>query len=552
MTKFCRRCSKALSENEAFCTLCGERQTDAPQQAYSQQPGHAPATDSIFTGHPPAANNMHAVHAPHTESIFSGQAPRTESVFSGHEPRTESIFSGKAPHTESVFPGQAHHTESVFPGQAPHTEGVFPGHAPPTDYVNPVYQHQQPPPPAYPHQNYPQQTPNMAKGFWSTEKIIALIAAIVVVLAGAGTAVYFVFFHDQGETPIGRPDDGALIDDGYDRWDPRPPDPLPPSPPMPAVDVQAVTIIHANQEIIDFTLRLGDAPVPMNVRIAPAGYREEITWSSSNEGVVEVIPSNAQGTTAEIRAIGVGSAEVTVRAGGITQTCVVRVTDIQEPEPVPVPEPVPDLPISQIMYQIITETDDWVSLTAYWPDWSGNRPTVFTRDKGSLVWTMNGRDGSFRIVDPYFSYRNGALVIGFPTTSSEYLIYDNETGVFGSSNERLTWRFESDRSYSAGSDWGTEQTGNLRSAISNHQLITIRVFWSNGQFAIFYRDADGRWMMRGRNGGFTSVSPSFSYQSGGSATMSFSGSSDRYSLNDGGRGSFGNESITWSYCYYNR
>ena len=409
--------------------------------------------------------------------------------------------------------------------QQPHS------YAPPGYPPNPAGQ------PPYPPHGYQHQKQNASQSWWTTEKIIAVIAACVVVLAVAGVAVFFVFFNNGGTTT--ELPDGPIVEDFPS---PPPPSPPPPSPP-PSVAVQSVTIVYANQEVNEYTMYLGDEPVPLNVRILPVGHREQITWSSSDEGVAVVETTNPQGTSADILGVGYGYAEIAVTAGDITEYFHINV--IEES----LPDPEPEFITSRTIYDTIINTNNWVRITADWPDWSGNRPTVFERDRGSTVWTMRGRDGSFRIVDPEFSHNGSALVIGFPTTRSQYLMYDDETGVFGSSNERLFWEFETDPDHTLWSDWGTNMTNNLQLAFLDYQLIAIRIYLNNGQYEIFYKNSNGSWNMRTRNGGFSSVSPRFNYEMDGSVVMSISGSTDRY-LGEGGWGWFENNNVTWSYCYY--
>ena len=192
---------------------------------------------------------------------------------------------------------------------------------------------------------------------------------------------------------------------------------------------------------------------------------------------------------------------------------------------------------------IIFDTIQWVRIYARW---SATSATVFERDRDSLVWTMQSRDGSYRIVDAWFDVENGAITIGFPTTSTKYNLYPDGTGNFGS--ETLTWEAETNPFYTNWSINAAYQTYDLREALNYYSLIAIHVRWPNGDTAIFYRQSSGAWMMKQRGGGFSSIDLSF----GGSSnqiTISSSSIPGVFTLNDGGAGTFGSDSITWDYSF---
>jgi len=178
--------------------------------------------------------------------------------------------------------------------------------------------------------------------------------------------------------------------------------------------------------------------------------------------------------------------------------------------------------------------------------WANGTTTVFERDKDSPVWTMQSRGGSCRIVEPTFSYEGSAFTIGFPTTRDYYKINEDGTGSF--SNETLTWEFEVEQHLSRGSSSGANLTSNLGLSLDRYALIVIRVYWGNGETTIFYRQLNGSWMMKGRNGSFTSVIPSFRSNSGVDY-MSFPTTSTEYELHEGGGGWFGSEWFSWEYAY---
>ena len=196
--------------------------------------------------------------------------------------------------------------------------------------------------------------------------------------------------------------------------------------------------------------------------------------------------------------------------------------------------------------EVIFQTSNWVRLYARW---SANSVTVFERDRGSSVWTMVSRDGGVRMVDPDFSYQNGFLTMGFPTTTFRYTFYQNSTGLYNNAaNETFTWEFETDPFYSRMSENGANESYDFYSALGRYSLITIHVFWPDGRFAIFYRQADGSWMLRDRNGGFAGIALNISGNAN-QVTISSSAFTGSYSLNSGGGGTFGNENVSWYYNY---
>lgn len=207
-------------------------------------------------------------------------------------------------------------------------------------------------------------------------------------------------------------------------------------------------------------------------------------------------------------------------------------------------ESVPSDAISEkTIHDTVLNTTNWVRIDILW---ANGRKTVFERDRDSSVWTMQSRDGNYRMVEPDFSYQNGTLSFGFPTTANRYYLNSDGTGMFA--KETLTWEFETDISYSKMSDSGVNQTHDLGSALSRYMLLVIRVYWNNGELTIFYKQGDGSWMMRGRNGSFSSVEPSFS--SGSNLVfMGFPTTTKLYSFNENGTGAFGDEGFSWFYNF---
>ena len=89
-------------------------------------------------------------------------------------------------------------------------------------------------------------------------------------------------------------------------------------------EVVSVVITYSGRPLQDFTIKTGER-APLRVRIEPIGVEAEITWSSSNTSVFEVVPENAEGVSAVVTGIGIGSATLTVSVGGVEAACIVRV-----------------------------------------------------------------------------------------------------------------------------------------------------------------------------------------------------------------------------------
>ena len=194
----------------------------------------------------------------------------------------------------------------------------------------------------------------------------------------------------------------------------------------------------------------------------------------------------------------------------------------------------------------ILYANEWVRLGIQWTN--GTR-TVFERDRDSQIWTMESRDGRYRMVEPDFSSSGGTFTIGFPTTKTRYTLMSDHTGSFG--NEAMTWIIETNPSYSKMSESGTRQTYDLYNALGKYMLLIIRINWNNGETTIFYQQDNGTWMMKGRSGSFTSVEPSFSGDAE-EVYMGFPTTSTKYVLYTGGSGRFGDESLTRNFDFSDR
>jgi len=197
--------------------------------------------------------------------------------------------------------------------------------------------------------------------------------------------------------------------------------------------------------------------------------------------------------------------------------------------------------------EAIFYTSDWIRLWVYW---ANGTLTVFERDKDSMIWLMESRDGTIRIVEPFFDFDGPTFTIGFPTTRELYRLNDDNTGNFGS--ETMTWFFESSPLVSKESTSGMYMIENFAENLEKYQLIIIRVYWHDGDVTIFYRAHDGSWMMRSRTGSFSSVAPTLERDAHPQVVnMRFPGTDSFYHFFPDGSGVLDNEEFYWYYGFTN-
>ena len=103
------------------------------------------------------------------------------------------------------------------------------------------------------------------------------------------------------------------------------PTPEPDEPtPEPAPTVRNVIITYNGRENRDFTASVGER-VDLRVTVVPDDIEEEVIWTSSNESIFQVVPTNTQGTAARVTGLGRGTATLTASVGGFDAECIVRV-----------------------------------------------------------------------------------------------------------------------------------------------------------------------------------------------------------------------------------
>ena len=96
------------------------------------------------------------------------------------------------------------------------------------------------------------------------------------------------------------------------------------------LEARTISVRYGNNPLIlgsegrEFSFNVGDS-LTLTVRIEPLGVEDEIIWESSNDGIFSVTPNNPEKTEAIVRAIGRGTARMSVSVGDLTETVIVRV-----------------------------------------------------------------------------------------------------------------------------------------------------------------------------------------------------------------------------------
>ena len=98
------------------------------------------------------------------------------------------------------------------------------------------------------------------------------------------------------------------------------------------VEVQSVTVRHGRNNLPghpnapEFSLKLNETSITLNVSVEPVGVLEIPQWTTSNMNVFEVTPTTPEADEATVRAISKGTATLTVAVGEVSQDVIVRIT----------------------------------------------------------------------------------------------------------------------------------------------------------------------------------------------------------------------------------
>jgi hypothetical protein len=159
---------------------------------------------------------------------------------------------------------------------------------------------------------------------------ILVIAVVVLLFAtpnpddGQGTDVRST--DTSPPDPTGGMGDGSTVSESGPSISPStPPSTDPPITTPPAPLVESVTITYNGSRRKDFSIKIAEQ-VPLKLKIEPVGVDAEITWTSSDRDIFDVVPSDTDGKSAVVTGIGIGEGLLTVKVGDFVETCIVRGT----------------------------------------------------------------------------------------------------------------------------------------------------------------------------------------------------------------------------------
>ena len=93
----------------------------------------------------------------------------------------------------------------------------------------------------------------------------------------------------------------------------------------PPAEAQSITVRFGRNALIgspdapEFTLRMSDATITLNIIVEPVGVEGIPQWSSSDASIFEVTPTAPEAYEATVRAIGRGRATLTITVGNVSQ-----------------------------------------------------------------------------------------------------------------------------------------------------------------------------------------------------------------------------------------
>jgi len=161
--------------------------------------------------------------------------------------------------------------------------------------------------------------------------IAVVIVAVVVILVSANGSRG----NDPQESapPVNTTVPSSVIPSGNVDVTPTPqvdptPEPSPTPTEIPSPAVLGFTVLYGKSKLAsDFTLKRGET-LSVTLEANPASILTTLgitpVWTSSNEGVFQVVTKNTMGTSAQIVWIGRGTATLTVTVGDISQKFTVR------------------------------------------------------------------------------------------------------------------------------------------------------------------------------------------------------------------------------------
>ena len=192
-------------------------------------------------------------------------------------------------------------------------------------------------------------------------------------------------------------------------------------------EVSSIPVSSGGRIQTEFHTMVNDS-ILLTAQIVPDGAGSDITWSSSDTDVLEVLPVDQRGQEAFITGVSAGVADVIVSAGGFEARYVVFVDD---------------LPKHLQLEHAIENTDSTIWLVVTWVSGENTgREYVFERDEKNLEWSLEVIS-VINTVEPVFGRDENAFTILFKDSTRIYYLFPDGTGHYmnpdGSDDDEFTW-----------------------------------------------------------------------------------------------------------------
>ena len=255
---------------------------------------------------------------------------------------------------------------------------------------------------------------------------------------------------------------------------------LPEEPEPEVINVENVTLNSQNEE-----LKIGDT-VTLVATITPSNAtNKNVTWSSDNTNVATV-------NNGVVRAVGEGSANITVTTvdGNKTATCMITVLPEEEPEPEPEPTPEPDPEPEVINVESVAlnsqneelKIGETITLVAtVMPSNATNKNVVWSSDNTNVATVNNGvvtavGEGSANITV--------TTVDGNKTAVCKITVVDEQEDVISTISYDIT--DSTNKNVTATITFNRNDV-----TITNNDGSNQYVFETNGEFTFEYVDSEG-------------------------------------------------------------
>jgi len=175
-----------------------------------------------------------------------------------------------------------------------------------------------------------------------------------------------------------------------------------------------------------------DEVVTLHAQILPEGVDANVTWTSSDPDILDILSFSHNGLEAAINGKFPGVADIIMTAGDFEMTYAVFVDD---------------LPLHIQLENAINNRNEDIWLTITWTSGEHNESglkTLFERDSETREWIMEGAYSRSE-PEPIFSNTNNAFTIGFADTPRVFYFFADSTGHYrnpdGTDDEDFIWEF---------------------------------------------------------------------------------------------------------------